>query len=350
MILIIDKKCTRLSYAAGVLKLHREGETTRSIAVTMLEQVIVYGNALVESSVYRALAAAGVPATLLASRGNQASAYLSAGLATQLPIRRAQHRCADSNDARLSLAKEIVRLKLQSYSVPIAMLVSLNISENETALFLQRCADSHNTLTAASNVASVLGIEGSIAQMWFVLLSRAIPMDFKFSGRNRRPPRDPVNALLSLGYTLLHADILKAVQAAGMDPSLGFLHSDYPGRSSLVLDMCEPLRSGVDLLVLQLISKRMLTPEHFYYRNTTGCRLNKKARPIFFQAWANHRTQWPRPANPENACPWPGANVTGIANGQLQKMRELINRYDNPPEPQGEIDNIKFEELEDDTA
>lgn len=351
MILIVDKKCTTMRYSAGVVTLQREGEATRNIAVSMLEQVIVYGNTLVESAVYRALAAAGVPATLLPASGTQATAYLSAGLATQLPARKAQHRCAGLPLARLTLAKEIVLSKLQGYQLPLTLLMSMGVNEDEINQFIARCFETEERLADAKSIASILGMEGSIAQLWFVLISRAVPIDFKFTGRNRRPPRDPVNALLSLGYTLLHAEVLRAVHAAGMDPSLGFLHSDYPGRSSLVLDMCEPLRSGVDFMVLRLIAEGVITPEHFFYRSQTGCRLSKKARPVFFQAWANQRNQWPRPVNVEQAYPWPCANISEVANGQLQKLRKLLHENDSQASTEEEIVNpIKFEELEDDSA
>jgi len=304
---------------------------------------------MVESSAYRALAAAAVPTTLVASRGNQVTAFLSAGLATQLPSRRAQHRCADSKDARLALAKDIVRRKLNSYQLPMETLRQMTDCESDIVQFLNRCAQSRERLTAADNLSSILGIEGSMAQLWFVLLSRAIPLDFKFTGRNRRPPRDPVNAMLSLGYTLLHSDIMQAVHAAGMDPSLGFLHADYPGRDSLALDMCEPLRSGVDALVLGLISEQSITPDHFYYRQKTGCRLSKKARPVFFQAWANQRKRWPRPVNPDAKVPWPTAEVAEIANGQLRLLRDLVKHHDHTHENVNATETT-FEELEHESA
>lgn len=118
------------------------------------------------------------------------------------------------------------------------------------------------------------------------------------TGRNRRPPRDPVNALLSLGYTLLGAEMLSAVQEAGLDPALGFLHGIVPGRESLVLDLIEPLRPGVDALVLRLL-EQVVTPAHFTRHPVQGCRLNKEGWGLFYPAWANARRYWPLPLAPD---------------------------------------------------
>jgi CRISPR-associated protein Cas1 len=107
-------------------------------------------------------------------------------------------------------------------------------------------------------------------------------LDFK--GRNRRPPRDPVNAVLSLGYTLLHADAVQSCYAAGLDPLLGFLHEPEYGRESLAADLVEPLRSHVDRLVWRLFRDRALRPEHFS-RGEDACLLDKAGRALFYPAY-----------------------------------------------------------------
>lgn len=136
----------------------------------------------------------------------------------------------------------------------------------------------------ASSRASLMGVEGAAAAASFKLLAKILPREWGFSGRNRRPPRDPFNALLSLGYVLAGGEILKVVQGKGLDPGLGFLHASQHGRAALVLDLLEPHRPVIDNFVLSL-TKGLLTPNDFTISSQEGCRLSKEARGIFYRTW-----------------------------------------------------------------
>ena len=170
-----------------------------------------------------------------------------------------------------------------------------------------------------------MGLEGQLAHAWFVLLAHSLPFHWKFAGRNRRPPRDPVNALLSLGYTLLSSEIHQLVTASGLDPSLGFLHQDTPGRESLMLNFTEIFRSGVDSFVLQWLAETDLNESSFYFRTKEGCRLSKQTRPLFFKAWAHYRYQWARPIieNKRNE-ERPKGEIRELINGQIMQWREHL--------------------------
>ena len=113
---------------------------------------------------------------------------------------------------------------------------------------------------------------------------------FQFCGCNRRPPRDPVNALLSFSYVMTGGEVRRAILQRGLDPALGFLHVPQSGRESLVLDILEPFRPEVDCFVLMLVDT-MLTLKHFTPNDQDGCLLNKKGRSLFFKAWA----KWQEP-------------------------------------------------------
>jgi CRISPR-associated protein Cas1 len=165
-------------------------------------------------------------------------------------------------------------------------------NELQSVLERQRLA-----LAEAPNLPALMGLEGAAAAAWFGWLADHLPAHWKFAGRNRRPPRDPVNALLSLGYTLLGAEMLSVVQEAGLDPALGFLHGVAPGRESLMLDLIEALRPGVDMFVLGLLDTT-LTPDLFTRQPVQGCRMNKEGRALFYPAWANARRAWPLPLAP----------------------------------------------------
>ncbi len=131
---------------------------------------------------------------------------------------------------------------------------------------------------------SLRGIEGSAARAYFAGMAAVFAPALGFSGRNRRPPRDPVNACLSLGYTMLHLQAVQATQARGLEPLLGFYHRPAFGRESLASDLIEPLRPQVDRWVWQQFRDGNLRPEHFTH-DRGACLLGKAGRQRFYGAW-----------------------------------------------------------------
>jgi CRISP-associated protein Cas1 len=326
MIFVIDRHESTLRYQGGCLLLQRKGKKDRQVPIRPLEQVVVYGNALVEAAVFRVLGEAGVPVVMLATRGKQQAAILGGGLATQLPLRRLQHRLADNPVTSLALAKWFVSRKAKSYDLVLTGLGQLHEDGQEDRDEFKQLRDrSDEKIQIASSFASIMGFEGQLAHAWFALLAKHLPYKWKFVGRNRRPPRDPVNALLSLGYTLLLSEVRRGMQLSGFDPSLGFLHRDYPGRESLALDFAEIFRSGVDNFVLHWLHSGEVNSNGFYYREKEGCRLSKAARPLFFQSWAQYREHWPRPLGPmaENSTVHFGS-LREMINGQVAQAREYM--------------------------
>ena len=222
-------------------------------------------------------------------------------LQQQPEYRRQQHRQADAPGVALAIARQLVGMKL-NYQRRLAAGLALWRDppppgppvETLLAVF----DDKPSGLASAADLPAVMGFEGAAAAAWYGWLALHLPPAWGFAGRNRRPPRDPVNALLSLGYTLLGGEMFGAVQAAGLDPALGFLHGVVPGRESLVLDLIEPLRPGVDAVVLGLLD-RVLTPRQFTAHPEHGCRLNKEGRGLFYRAWAEARWRWPLPISPD---------------------------------------------------
>ena len=167
----------------------------------------------------------------------------------------------------------------------------------------------------------MMGIEGQVSRAWFQGLAACLPAEWQFAGRNRRPPRDPLNALLSLGYTLALADIRQMILVEGMDPAFGFLHQPYPGRDSLALDLLEIFRGAVDVFALKMMD--VLEPGQFYYHQEQGCRLTKESRPIFYQEWADYRRGWPRPLSNDKAVP-DFVPLREQVRGQLYELRRLM--------------------------
>jgi CRISPR-associated protein Cas1 len=138
----------------------------------------------------------------------------------------------------------------------------------------------------------LLGIEGTAAKEYFAVISAVLPSSFEFTGRNRRPPRDPFNALLSLTYTLLYSEACKALFGAGLDPMFGCYHKLSYSRQSLACDLMELFRVSADLWLVQQVKTQIFRPEHFTFHTHDGCRLTKTARQLFYPAYQGQAKQW----------------------------------------------------------
>jgi CRISPR-associated protein Cas1 len=149
------------------------------------------------------------------------------------------------------------------------------------------------TLSGGPDLDSVRGVEGEAAAIYFGVFDKMIGADresFRFAGRSRRPPLDPVNCLLSFCYTLLAHDARSALEAVGLDSAVGFLHRDRPGRPSLALDLMEEFRPYVaDRLVLTLVNRRQIEREDFESRPGGAVLLREEARKKVLQVWQERK-------------------------------------------------------------
>jgi CRISPR-associated protein Cas1 len=143
------------------------------------------------------------------------------------------------------------------------------------------------------SIAALRGQEGAAAAFYFEALSEILPEKLCFHCRNRRPPRDPVNAMLSLTYTLLHAEAVLALYGAGLDPFIGFYHALDFGRESLACDIMEALRPQADRFVLALFRQETLTADDFSF-TSTGCLLGKAGRGRYYAAYETHAEHFRR--------------------------------------------------------
>lgn len=300
LLLVLDRRDTLVRLEGHALRVEQPDGVLQRVPLGMLGMVVVHGAPAVTCDVWRELSERGIPAVLIPARGKGGIAWLGSGLSNTIQLRRQQHQQAGDPAVILAIARQLVKLKLRyqrRLAVGAAALCAI-----PPATPIQPLLDIFDGklagLAGAVDISAAMGFEGSAAAAWYDWLTVSLPPTWGFAGRNRRPPRDPVNALLSLGYTLLGGEMLGAVQAAGLDPALGFLHGVVPGRESLVLDLIEPLRPGVDAFVLSLLD-RALTPRHFAVQAEQGCRLNKDGRGLFYRAWAEARWRWPLPISPD---------------------------------------------------
>jgi CRISPR-associated protein Cas1 len=188
-------------------------------------------------------------------------------------LRREQYRRADDREATAALVRTIVAGKALNSRAVIRRAVRDHgeaVDEADAAALCvaeRRLTDIARRAEKTHNADALRGLEGEAAQVYFAVfdhLIRAQKDEFRFGGRSRRPPLDAVNALLSLLYTLLVHDCRSAAESVGLDPAVGFLHRDRPGRPSLALDLVEELRPVLaDRIALTLINRRQLSTSDF---------------------------------------------------------------------------------------
>lgn len=150
-------------------------------------------------------------------------------------------------------------------------------------------------LMTCDDLETLRGIEGNAASQYYSLFDQLILQQksaFKFHGRNRRPPLDNTNALLSFAYTLLGHDVAAALETVGLDAYVGFMHRDRPGRLSLALDLMEELRGiYADRFVLRLINKKIVTAKDFEKKENGAVLMNEQARKNFLNEWQQRKQE-----------------------------------------------------------
>lgn len=206
-------------------------------------------------------------------------------------LRRAQYRWADEKEKSVSIARLMVAAKI-SNGRSVLMREIRNHGEN-TILSdaVAKLAVSLRRAQHAQSISEAMGIEGDAASTYFAVFNELLRgSGFAFGGRVRRPPTDPANALLSYVYTLITHECSSALQGVGLDPYVGFLHQDRPGRVSLALDLLEEFRAPwADRFVLTIINRRQIQTNDFISEASGAVRLTDEARKTLLTAWQERK-------------------------------------------------------------
>ncbi|WP_198781506.1 type I-C CRISPR-associated endonuclease Cas1c [Shewanella putrefaciens] len=208
-------------------------------------------------------------------------------------LRRAQYRKADEDP--VSVARNIVAAKIQMQKQVLQR--HQRNHGNATEFSQQITAINHvlDTLKQCSDLDKIRGYEGEAASRYFSVFNLLLTnkdKGFEFSGRVRRPPTDPVNCLLSFMYSVLGNDISAALQGVGLDPQVGFLHQERPGRDSLALDLLEEFRAFIaDRLVLTLLNRQQLKPSDFVTETGGAVKLKDDARKLVLKEYQSRKQQ-----------------------------------------------------------
>jgi len=271
--LYVTEQGARIEKEANQLLVCKEGEVLFATPAINVEHVVLVGMIGVTTPAMAFMLERGIDLVLLSSHGDF-KGRLTGDHSPHIELRHRQHQRADESNFRLSLAREIVAGKLANQR---ALCLRWEVGESEPHVIhaMAELKTLQRQALEVNDVESLMGVEGAGATHYFAVFREHLDPAWSFDRRARRPPPDPVNALLSICYTLLHEHCHSALQAVGLDPGCGFLHAPRRGRASLAVDLMEEFRGVIaDSVVLTLINKHCLSPADFS-RNADGVRLSR---------------------------------------------------------------------------
>ncbi|MBL8397306.1 MAG: type I-C CRISPR-associated endonuclease Cas1 [Candidatus Accumulibacter sp.] len=281
----------------NTVRLEIDHQTKLRVPLHHLGAVVCFGQVTVSLPLMHRLAEEGIALVLLDGNG-RFKARLEGAVAGNVLLRQAQYRLADDPAFSLKLARNCIAGKVRNCR-QVLLRGARESKTAEDAARLARGADdlaaSLRALPSAGDLDTLRGMEGEAARQYFATLNhlvRPAARDvFRMDGRSRRPPRDRVNALLSFLYALLMNDCRSAIEAAGLDPQIGFLHAVRPGRAALALDLMEEFRYLADRLALSLINRGQLNADDFVERAGGAVLLEGDARKTVLVAYQERKQE-----------------------------------------------------------
>ena len=261
-VLYVVEQGAKLSKQGDVLVVSKDGEELQRLPAMKVEQVVIFGNISLTTPVIAHLLQNGIDVVFLSSTGKYHGRLLSPESKFG-ELRERQFAAARDENRRLAIAKAIVQGKLANQRA-LLMRYARERTDPEMAATVEGMLKCIEAVDEAGNMEAVHGLEGRGSGLYFSAFKRILKQDMGFRSRIRRPPTDPVNSLLSFGYTLLAYALQAAVHVVGLDPYIGFLHTVHYGRPSLALDLMEEFRPViVDSVVLKLVNSHMVGPDDF---------------------------------------------------------------------------------------
>ncbi len=272
-----------------------EQETRLRLPIHTLGGIVCFGQVSASAPLLGLCAERGVSLSFLTEHG-RFLARVQGPVSGNVLLRREQYRRADDSQGTASLSATLVAAKIANSRTVL-----------QRALRDHKPKKSDQIQATIAHLASLLrsirgrdldldairGTEGAAARAYFEVfdpLIRHPDRRFRFKGRNRRPPTDPVNALLSFIYTLLRHDVGAALETVGLDPAVGYLHRDRPGRPGLALDLMEELRAPLaDRLALSLINRKQVNPKGFRTTESGAVTMDDETRKTVLVAWQERK-------------------------------------------------------------
>lgn len=279
------------------LRVEVERETKLQVPIHHLGGIVCFGDVLVSPAALARCAQDGRFVVFL-DRNGRFQARVEGPISGNVLLRCAQHAAMRDQATTLTIARHVVGGKIQnSRQIVLRAARETDQPDDGTALrqTVEALANVLGRVPLSEDLDHLRGLEGEAARQYFSTFDRMVREDrptFTMNGRNRRPPTDPVNALLSFLYALLMNDCVAALEGVGLDPQMGFLHALRPGRAALALDLMEELRSVfADRLALTLINRRQVAADQFHARPGGAVHLEDAARKEVIVAYQKRKQE-----------------------------------------------------------
>jgi CRISPR-associated protein Cas1 len=281
-VLVVQTPGAMIGQRGDELLVSVKGEDVRKLPGQQVRAIYCYGAVQITAQAVATCLELGIDVSYFSPAGRFLG--MLGGLpASGVDARRGQYRLFELPSVRLHLAREIIRAKIHNQRV--MLMRNGDVPDRVTGLM----AGFRDATESARDMTALMGIEGSAAALYFEqfesMLKQREDWKFDWRGRNRRPPRDPLNALLSLGYSMLAKELTGVCYSVGLDPFLGFMHQPRYGRPALALDLMEEFRPLIaDSVAISLVNRGELGPEDFM-GSANGTFLTDKGRRPFWEAW-----------------------------------------------------------------
>jgi CRISP-associated protein Cas1 len=282
--LYITTQKTYLRKKGDAVAVIRDKKIVAQIPLITLDSIVCFGNVLVSPFLLGACPEHNISVSFLTESG-KFLARSQGPVAGNVLLRKEQYRISDDKSRSVTAAKYILTGKIANQKTVLQRAIrdhADKIDAEKIKTVISSLDTNMAQMEMESDLDALRGIEGDSAQNYFSVFDELIISQkdgFKFTGRNRRPPLDNVNAMLSYVYTLLYHDMRSALECVGLDPAVGFMHRDRPGRLSLALDLMEEFRPFfADRLVLSLINRNEITADQFEKTASGAVLMNDAAR------------------------------------------------------------------------
>lgn len=309
--------------------IEKEGRQINEVIVRRVEQILVLGNVTLTTPAMQHCMRNRIPVTFLSQHGSYFG-RLEATTADNSANERFQFLRSLDEPFALDIARSIVRAKILNSRTMIQKRRATAWESNgelkekfDNNLMIMTSLSEH--ANTCDDIETLRGFEGKTAALYFELFGLLFKKELPFYSGNflrvRQPPTDPVNSLLSFGYSLLHTNIFSLVRMKGMNPYIGFLHSEDKGNPALINDLVEEFRTIVDSLTLYTLNKGILRNKDFYYRkDKAGCFLTDEARKRYLEVF--EQRMWEESTDPVSGK---SLNIRRHMEMQVQKLSEVLS-------------------------
>lgn len=312
--LYVREHGSRIGVADGRVQVRRKGRVVQEIPVLQVDRIILMVPAYITSQAVRFFMDRGVDIAYLSQNGKFYGQF-TRGDGSYVKLRLAQFEKYHDAAFRLALAGRFVYGKVSN----ILEFWKRQKKRQQAQRGLDQIRRIRDRLTEAASLDALRGHEGAVAAVHFRLFREALQGDWKFKHRIHHPPPDPVNAMLSLGYTLLYSRMSSLLQMYGLDPYLGFFHEIKRGHAALASDMIEEWRCpAVDNLVLRLVNTRQITPAGFHKGGRGKCTMAPAALQRFAEAFEKRLERFNTFRHPGQTDP-----VSGMP-GQVRQLSRVL--------------------------